>query len=113
MPETGQSWQRAFPAEAEQAHAARAWVTTHTSHEDAPLIAGELFIAVLTVLPATVQMTISTAGPRSRITAAGDTPLPLRSLHGPGRSIIVGLAGHIGASPDDCGVWAELPWEQS
>ncbi|MFJ1581798.1 hypothetical protein ACIOC1_00475 [Streptomyces sp. NPDC088197] len=112
MPETGQSWQRAFLAEAEQARVARRWISARTSHPDAHQIAGELFIAVLATRPGKVLMTLSTAGARARITASGDRPLPLHSLHGPGRSIIRGLAEHHGTAPDDCGLWAELPWEK-
>jgi len=110
MPETdGQSWQRAFPAEASQAHAARAWVSIRTGHEDAAQITGELFLAVLAVHPSKVQVTVSTAGTRSRITASGDRPLPPRSLHGIGRTVIRGLAVRHGTAVDDCGLWAELP----
>jgi hypothetical protein len=108
---TGQSWQRAFPATAVEARAARAWVGTHTRSADARQIAGELFLAVFAVRPAAVRATVSTAGPRVRITAASDRPLPLHALYGPGRRIIAALAGHNGVTPDACGIWAELPWE--
>jgi hypothetical protein len=112
MPETdGQSWQRAFPAEASQARTARAWVSTRTGHEDAAQITGELFLAVLAVHPSKVQVTVSTAGTRSRITASGDRPLPLHCLHGAGRTIIRALATRQGTAVDGCGLWAELPWE--
>lgn len=113
MPETvGQSWQRAFPAEAAQAHAAREWVSTHTGHPDARQIVGELYLAVLAVHPAAVQMTLSTAGPRTRIVAGADRPLPLHAIRGAGHSIIAALATAHGTTMDDCGVWAELPWEE-
>lgn len=112
MPEVvGQSWQRAFPAAAIEARAARAWVITHTRHEDAPQIAGELFLAVLAGRACDVQMTVSTAGPRVRVAAAGDRPLPLHVLQGPGRTIIAALAALHGVTQDYCGLWAELPWE--
>jgi hypothetical protein len=112
MPETvGQSWQKAFPPEAAQARDARAWVVTHTDHSDARGIAGELIVAVLASRPGRLQMTVSTAGPRVRITAAGDRPLPAHALHGPGRQIIGALASVHGITPDDCGLWAELPRE--
>lgn len=112
MPETvGQSWQRAFPAEAAQARDARAWVTKHSAHEFTRQLAGELFLAVLQSRPARMQMTVSTAGPRVRITSASDHPLPMHALHGPGRRIIQALATLHGVTPDDCGLWAELPWE--
>lgn len=114
MPETvGQSWQQAFPAEALHARDARAWVATHTEHGDARRIAGELVVAVLASRPGRLQMTVSTAGPRVRITAAGDRPLPTHALQGPGRQIIGALASVHGVTPDDCGLWAELPRETS
>ena len=114
MPETvGQSWQRAFPAEAIQAHAARAWVRAHTTHPDAAQITGELFLAVLVARPGHVQMTLSTAGPRSRILAGADRPLPLHAIRGAGRAIVAALAIAHGTTVDDCAVWAELPWEAS
>lgn len=111
MPESGQSWQRAFRAEASQARAARLWVSTRTGHEDAPQIADELFVAVLSARPSKIQMTVSTAGARSRITASGDSVLPLHSRHGAGWPIVAALATHHGRTEDDCGAWAELPWE--
>lgn len=113
MPESGQSWQRHFPADAAQGHTVRAWVRSHTAHEDAGQITGELFVAVLAGHPSKIEMTFSTAGARSRITAAGDDPLPLHSLHGPGWPIVAALATDHGRTVDDRGVWAELPWEAS
>ncbi|WNI16894.1 hypothetical protein [Actinacidiphila sp. ITFR-21] len=112
MPETGQSWQRAFPPEAAQAAEARAWVSTHTGHTDAPQITAELFIAVLAVHPSKVQMTVSTAGIRLRITASGDRMLSLQALYGPGRVIITELSTAQGTAVDGRGLWAELGSEQ-
>lgn len=113
MPETvGQSWQRAFPAEAVQARAVRAWVGSHSGHPDARQIASELYLAVLATHPTAVQMTLSTAGPRARIVAGADRPLPLHAVRGAGRSIIAALATAHGTTVDECGVWAELPWEE-
>lgn len=112
MPETGTSWHRAWPAEAVQARAARDWAAQHAVHPDARQIAGELFLAVLASHPTAVQITVSTAGTRRRITAASTRPLALHSLHGTGRTIIRALAAVHGVTPDDCGLWAELPWEE-
>jgi hypothetical protein len=114
MPETvGQSWQRAFPADAIQSRAARAWASTHTGHPDAAQLAGELFLAVLATHPASVQMTVSTAGPRCRILAGADRRLPLHAIRGAGSAIVAALSVAHGTTVDDCGVWAELPWEAS
>lgn len=112
MPESGQSWQRAFPADAAQAAEARAWVSTHTRHADAPQITGELFIALLAVHPSKVQMTVSTAGIRLRITASGDRMLSIQALYGPGRGIITELSTARGTAVDGQGLWAELISEQ-
>lgn len=111
MPETGTSWQRAFPAEAIEARAVRDWVALHAIHPDARQVAQELYLAVLASHPSTVQMTVSTAGRRRRITATGTWPLVLHGLRGAGREIILGLSSAYGVSPDDRGLWAELPWE--
>lgn len=112
-PSTGTSWQRAFPAEPMQAHAARNWAAMHAVHPDARQVAGELYLAVLAARPSLVQMTVSTAGPRRRITASGAWPLAMRSLRGPGQRIIRGLSTAYGLTVDDCGLWAELTWETS
>ena len=115
MPEVGTSagtsWQQAFPAEAVQARAARNWAAMHAIHPDARQVAEELFLAVLAAHPSLVQMTVSTAGPRRRITARGTWPLAMHSLRGPGQHIIRGLSTAHGVTPDDCGLWAELTWE--
>lgn len=115
MPESGTSagtsWQRAFPAESLRAREARNWAAAHAVHPDARQVAGELYLAVLAVHPSLVQMTVSTAGPRRRITAAGSWPLALHGLRGAGQSIIRGLSTAYGLTPDECGVWAELTWE--
>lgn len=110
---TGTSWQRAFPAAPIQAHAARNWAAMHAVHPDARQVAGELYLAVLAAHPSVVQMTVSTAGPRRRITASGTWPLAMHSLRGPGQSIIRGLSTAHGVTVDDRGLWAELTWEAS
>lgn len=111
MPESGQSWQRRFPADAAQAQAVRTWVGSHVTHEDAPLLATELFVAVLTTRPPGIQMTASTAGPRIRIAATGTEVLPLHSVRGAGLSIIRGFSTCHGTTPDDHGLWAEVTQE--
>jgi hypothetical protein len=88
-------------------------VQKHSAHDDAGQVAGELFVAVLACRPTTVQMTVSTAGPRERITAAGDRPVRLHVIHGPGGAIITALAPIHGISPDDHGFWADLPRESA
>ncbi len=108
MPETGQSWQRRFVAAAEHAYAARVWVAKYVPHEDAEQIAAELFNAVLGSRTATIEMTVSTAGRRTRISAAGDAPLALLNVWGPGGLIIRGIAPAHGTTPDSRGVWAEI-----
>lgn len=111
MPETGQSWQRRFAAQADQAGEVRAWVGKRLLHEDAQVLANELFIAVMAARTGSVQMTISTADTRARITATGDDPLPIASAHGPGLSILRGLATVHGMTPDERGLWAEVTQE--
>lgn len=113
MPETGQTWQRRFAAQAEQAGEVRTWVGARLSHEDAQVLANELFIAVMAARPGSVQMTVSTADTRARIIATGDDPLPITSVHGPGRSILRALATVHGTTPDECGLWAEVTQEQT
>lgn len=111
MAETGQSWQRTFKALPEQARVVRRWVGARITHEDAPLVAHELFIALLATEPADVEMTLSTAGARVRITATGPIELPLRITHGPGHPIIAGLSVSSGITPDALGLWAQLTKE--
>lgn len=111
MPESGQSWQRAFAAAADQAHAAREWVATHLRHEDARTLASELFTAVLAAAPDKIAMTVSTAGRRARISASGPAELPLTSTHGPAYWLIRGLSTATGVTPDRCGLWADLDEE--
>ncbi|MGW2379322.1 hypothetical protein [Streptomyces sp. NPDC001658] len=77
-------------------------------HADAPLLAHELYIAVLGSGSPAVEMTLSTAGKRIRITAEGASRLPLLYSHGPGWQIISGLANLSGLTTDECGVWAQI-----
>ncbi|MCI3272158.1 hypothetical protein [Streptomyces cylindrosporus] len=77
-------------------------------HPDAPLIAHELFVAILKSGAPVVDMTLSTAGPRLRITAQGPEPLPVIYSHGPGWALISGLSHLSGLTTDECGLWAQL-----
>ncbi|WP_307621671.1 hypothetical protein [Streptomyces sp. V3I7] len=77
-------------------------------HPDAPLIADELFVAVLSSGAPVIEMTLSTAGPRIRITAQGPDPLSLISSHGPGWAILSGLCQTTGLTTDECGLWGQL-----
>ncbi|MGW2458779.1 hypothetical protein ACWC2M_07030 [Streptomyces sp. NPDC001761] len=106
MPESGHTWQKAFEGEPIEAAHVRPWVTGRVQHPDAPFIANELFIAVLSSGATAVEMTLSTSGSRIRIIATG--PLPLTSSHGPGWAIVSGLANLTGTSTDETGLWAQL-----
>ncbi|GGW15065.1 hypothetical protein GCM10018980_76190 [Streptomyces capoamus] len=108
MPESGHMWQKAFKREPVEAVHVRLWIAGRVRHPDAPLIANELFVAVLSSGAAAVEMTPSTAGSRIRITATGPDPLPLISNHGPGWTLLSGLATIAGLSTDECRLWAQL-----
>jgi hypothetical protein len=108
MPEAGHSWQKTFDATTEAARHARTWVASRLNHPDAEQLAAELFVSVLISRPAAIQMTVSTAGIRTRITASGGKPLPMLSVHGPASEVIRGLALLTGSTPDDCGLWVEI-----
>lgn len=108
MPESGHTWQKAFKAEPIEACHVRLWTAGRVKHPDAPLIANELYVAVLQSGAPVVEMGLWTAGNRIRITADGPDPLPLRSSHGPGWQIVCGLADITGLATDECGVWAQL-----
>lgn len=108
MPESGQSWQKAFKAEPIEARHVRLWTAGRVKHPDLPLIADELFLAVLSSGAPVVEMTLSTAGTRIRVIASGPDPLPITSSHGPGWTIVSGLADRTGLSTDECGLWAQL-----
>lgn len=106
MPESGHTWQKAFKAEPIEAAHVRLWTVGRVKHPDAPLIAHELYIAVLGSGAPHIEMEISTAGNRIRITAEGPAPLPLLNSHGPGWQIVAGLADLSGLTTNECGVWA-------
>lgn len=109
MPETGRTWQKPFKGLPREAWKVRRWTAARVDSPDAVLVAHELFVAVLGTRPDTVEMTLSTAGRRIRITATGPLPLALHHSHGPGSRIVAGLARITGRTPDARGVWAELP----
>jgi hypothetical protein len=111
MPEsghTGHTWQKAFKGEPIEASHVRLWTRGRVTHPDAPLIADELFAAVLGSGAPTVEMTLSTAGSRIRITAQGPDPLPIIHSHGPGWSILTGLCRTAGLTTDETGLWGLL-----
>lgn len=108
MPESGHTWQKAFKGESIEAAHVRLWTAGRVKHPDAPLIANELFVAVLSSGAPAVEMTLSTAGSRIRLVATGPDPLPITSSHGPGWAILIGLATLAGLSTDERGLWAQL-----
>ncbi|MFI2757852.1 hypothetical protein ACH5A3_03080 [Streptomyces echinatus] len=77
-------------------------------HPDAPQVANELFISVLASGSPAIDMTLSTAGQRARITAAGSVELKLHHSHGPGFHIVSGLSSLSGLNTDGQGLWAQL-----
>ncbi|MFI9154472.1 hypothetical protein [Streptomyces sp. NPDC053367] len=108
MSETGRTWQRAFKGHASEAAEVRAWTAKRTTPEDAVQIAHELFAAVLSSGADVIELTLSTAGQRLRITATGDRRLSLRHSHGPGWTIIAALAQRTGTTTDESGLWAQI-----
>lgn len=108
MPESGHTWQKAFKGEPIEAAHVRLWTAGRVHHPDAPLLAHELYVAVLKSGAPVIEMTLSTAGTRIRITAEGPEPLPLIYSHGPGWNLINGLSHLCGLTTDECGLWAQL-----
>ncbi|MFJ6645758.1 hypothetical protein ACIQPS_08865 [Streptomyces sp. NPDC091290] len=108
MPESGHAWQKAFKGEPIEAAHVRLWTAGRVLHADAPLLAHELYVAVLSSGAPVIEMTLSTAGERARITAQGQDPLPLLSTHGPAWRLITGLSQSAGLTTDERGVWAQL-----
>ncbi|MFD9823146.1 hypothetical protein [Streptomyces violascens] len=106
MPESGHTWRKAFTGIPEEARNVRAWTAGHLAHPDAPLIAHELFVAVLGAGPDHIEITVSTAGRRIRIAATGFLPLPFLQAHGPGAILISQLSRSSGVSEDCQTVWA-------
>lgn len=112
MSETGRTYRRLFKGHAIEAAEVRAWTALRTRHPDAPAVTHELFVAVLASGAGTIEVTLSTAGGRLRITATGFAPLPLRHSHGPGWRIIAGLSRTTGVTTDEQGLWAQLETDQ-
>ncbi|MFE9950204.1 hypothetical protein ACWD62_30085 [Streptomyces sp. NPDC005146] len=112
MPESGHTWRIAFKGHPAEAARVRQWTRGRLAHGDAELIANELFVATLGSLPGrrpdVIEMTISTAGSRARISATGFLPLPVLQIHGPGALIINSLSHSSGVSLDGHGLWAQL-----
>ncbi|PNG21407.1 hypothetical protein [Streptomyces cahuitamycinicus] len=108
MPESGHTWQKAFKGEPIEAAHVRLWTAGRVKHPDAPLIANELYIAILGSGAPVVDMTLSTADSRIRITAEGPDPLPLIHSHGPGWQIVIALSALAGLTTDECGLWAQV-----
>lgn len=108
MPESGHTWQKAFKAEPVEARHVRLWVAGRVRHFDAPTVAHELYVAILSSGAPSVEMTLSTAGQRIRITALGPDPLDVLYSHGPGWQIVTGLTNSSGLTTDERGLWALL-----
>lgn len=108
MPETGSTWRRPFKGNAVEASEVRTWTKLRTDHPDAPTVANELFVAVLSSGADIIEVTLSTADTRIRITATGPAPLALRHSHGPGWRIVAGLSRSTGVTTDELGLWAQL-----
>lgn len=108
MSERGTTWRLAFKGHPSEAREVRTWTAYRTTNPDAIAIANELFIAVLASGPELIDIELSTAGTRTRITATGTEPLPLRHSHGPGWRIVAGLSRITGVTPDERGLWALL-----
>lgn len=109
MPETGHTWQKRFKGLPDEAWKVRRWAAARVDSEDVVLVAHELFVAVLGTKPDTVEMTLSTAGRRTKVTATGPRPMALRHSNGPGSVLVAGLARITGRTTDGRGVCAELP----
>ncbi|MBU5946825.1 hypothetical protein ACPCAJ_02285 [Streptomyces griseoincarnatus] len=108
MPESGHTWRKAFKGEAREAAHVRLWTTGRVTHPDAPAVANELFLSVLGSGAPAIEMTLSTAGTRIRITAEGPDQLTVLHSHGPGWRIVAGLSAQSGLTTDGRGVWAQL-----
>lgn len=104
----GGTYGRPFKGLPIEAAEVRTWARLHTRHPDAPTVANELFLAVLASGADTVDVRVSTTGPRLKITAVGPHTLSLRHSHGPGWRIIAGLSNATGVTTDECGLWAQM-----
>jgi hypothetical protein len=111
MSEAGRTWRRPFKGHPSEAAAVRAWTTKRATHDDAAQVANELFVAVLDSGADIIDVTLSTAGSRLRITATGTEVLSVRHSHGPGWVIVAGLSRTTGVTDDEHGLWAQLDSE--
>lgn len=111
MSESGSTWRMPFKGLPIEAGEVRAWTRKRATHDDAVQVANELFVAVLSSGAEVIEMTLSTADQRLRITATGTQRLSLRHSHGPGWSIVSALARTTGVADDDHGLWAQLDGE--
>ncbi|WP_395361130.1 hypothetical protein ACHGLA_15530 [Streptomyces sp. YH02] len=108
MPASGCSWCRRFRALPREARNVRDWTASRIAQPDAPLVAHELFVGCLAARPDSIEMTLSTAGDRIRITARGPEPLTALCSHGPGLAIVRGLSSARGVVDDGRALWAEM-----
>jgi hypothetical protein len=108
MSEAGRTWRLAFKGHPSEAAGVRAWTSKRTPHPDAPTVANELFVAVLASGADLIEMTLSTAGSRLKVTATGPKRLPVRHSHGPGWTLVAGLSRINGMTTDEHGLWAQL-----
>ncbi|WPP30054.1 hypothetical protein [Streptomyces sp. CL7] len=106
MPESGHTWRKAFKGETIEAAHVRLWTTGRVTHPDAPTVANELYLSILGSGAPVIEMTLSTAGTRIRITAEGPDQLTVLHSHGPGWRIVAGLSTQAGLTTDGRGVWA-------
>ncbi|MFM9629347.1 hypothetical protein ACKI10_17190 [Streptomyces galilaeus] len=106
MSETGTTYSRPFKGLAVEAAEVRAWTRRRTHHPDAPTVANELFVAILGSGAEVIEMGLSSAGDRLRITATGSAPLFLRHSHGPGWLIVHNLSRTSGTTEDGHSMWA-------
>src|SRR3546814_11822372 len=74
MSETGRTYRRTFKCHPSEAAGVRTWTASRSPHADAPAVANELFVAVLGAGADTIDVTLSTADTRPRITATGHDP---------------------------------------
>lgn len=102
----GTTWRLAFKGHPSEAREVRAWTAYRTLNPDAVAVANELFIAILGTEPDVIDVELSTAGQRIRITATGPEPLSLRHSYGPGWRIVAGLSRQTGVTTDERGLWA-------
>jgi hypothetical protein len=108
MSESGRTYGRPFKGHPIEASEVRAWTRLRADHPDAPAVAHELFVAVLATGSDVIDVQLSTAGDRLKITATGAHPLSLRHSHGPGWRIISGLSRSTGVTTDEHGLWAQM-----